>query len=102
AIRPRRWYRLKAQFSAQAVDVSLAAIVDGVERPSGSAQCRLSWQAWPAAVDTLALAARWAGFPVDCFNGRLEHPRIFRAGAGRKAEQELLAAWDFSAEMTTQ
>lgn len=96
-----RWYRLAATFGTHAIDVSLSAIDVTREGPAKQVKCTRSAPSPHLDFDRAVVAARFCGFPEDCFNGRIENPEISRV-TGANAAAEVIASWDFAADMAQQ
>ncbi len=97
-----RWYRLKTNFAAHDISLELGAVDGAGEMATRRVVCtRASPLSQREDLALVTIAARWCGFPVDCFNGRIEYPKIFRDNQ-ETGKETLVAAWDFSADMTQQ
>ena len=113
ALRARAWYRVFLSYDADAGEARVgqralapAMTVDD----SGTAAASAAFDGSCAGGGDLVFAARAGSPPGDRYNGKLEAPRIvaaaldadsaFRA-AGEDPGADLLAAWDFSREMSS-
>ena len=114
AMRARAWYRVFLSYDAgagelragqQALEPALMA------DDSGSASAAAALEGSGAGSGNLVFAARAGDTPADHYNGKLEAPRIsgiamdpdtaFRDAAGGATGEALIAAWDFSREMSS-
>ncbi len=99
-VEPHTWYHLRFVLDAQAIRITLehavgasrnSALTVRLERPVGDQLTRMTH---------VVFAARFLGFPRDCFNGRLEQPSLLMCvPQGTEESFRTIAAWDFSADM---
>ncbi len=119
ALRARAWYRVFLAFDAGAGEVrvgQLAMAPAMTVDDSGTATAAAAFEGGCAGSGDLVFAARAGSPPGDHYNGKLEAPRIVAAaldpdaafrvageepGAGAGSVADLLAAWDFSREMSS-
>ena len=114
SMRTRAWYRVFLSYDAgagelragqQALEPALMA------DDSGSVSAAAVLEGSGAGSGNLVFATRAGDTPADHYNGKLEAPRIlgiamdpetaFRAAAGGATGEALIAAWDFSREMSS-
>src|SRR5262249_20372653 len=95
-VRARTWYRVCAAYDADGehASLSLEPLEPTAFRDAAAATLPLSTREGAPAGDLLIGAGEADGRATDFFNGKLEAPRITRAG-------ELLASWDFSADISS-
>jgi N,N-dimethylformamidase len=98
-LRKRHWYRIVAwqDTSSGGCGLRVVSLQGGREK---SAESTVPVDP-PPACRRVMIAADWAGRPVRHFNGKIESPVIRRGAAEGQEQEAVIAAWDFSREMSS-
>jgi N,N-dimethylformamidase len=95
-VRVRNWYRVSAAYDADAkqASLSLEPLEPTAFHEAVTATLPLSTKPGAPGGDLLIAACEADDRPTDFFNGKIDAPRIARAG-------ELIGSWDFAADISS-